>query len=65
VIVDPPVSHRDRPIFLNILRVLDVPDALGLLSPRSLTIHTAQANAFDRTKEMYGIGGGTVNFAPP
>ena len=65
VIVDPPVSHRDAPIFLNILRVVDVPDALGLLAPRPLTIHTAQANAFNRTKEIYRIGGGSVNFALP
>src|SRR5205823_3650221 len=26
VIVDPPTSHRDGPIFLNVLRVLDVPE---------------------------------------
>ena len=46
VIVDPPASHRDGPIFLNFLRVMDVPDALGLLAPRPLTIHTAQPSAF-------------------
>ena len=63
VLVDPPASHRNGPIFLNVLRVIDVPEALSLLAPRPLTIHTSQANAFDRTKEIYRIGGGTVTFA--
>src|SRR5262249_13240148 len=31
VIVDPPTSHRDGPIFLNVLRVCDIPEALGML----------------------------------
>src|SRR5262249_53200800 len=42
VIVDPPVSHRDGPIFLNVLRVLDVPEALGLLAPTPLTLVNAR-----------------------
>jgi hypothetical protein len=33
VILDPPTSHRDGPHFLNVLRVLDIPEALGLLAP--------------------------------
>jgi dienelactone hydrolase len=61
-VVDPPASHRDGPIFLNVLRVIDVPEALGLLAPRPLTIYTSQVNVFDQTKEIYRIGGGTVNF---
>ena len=56
--IDPPASHRDGPIFLNVLRVLDVPEAFGLLAPRALTIATAQATAFDRTQSLYRTGGG-------
>lgn len=56
--IDPPASHRDGPIFLNVLRVLDIPEAFGLLAPRPLTIATAQATAFDRTKSLYHTGGG-------
>src|SRR5262249_12940470 len=33
VIFEPTVSHRDGPHFLNILRVCDIPEALGLLAP--------------------------------
>jgi cephalosporin-C deacetylase-like acetyl esterase len=58
VIVDPPVSHRDGPIFLNVLRVLDIPDALGLLAPDvKLTLVNAKDKAFDRTTEIYRLAG--------
>jgi dienelactone hydrolase len=57
VIVDPPASHREGPIFLNILRVLDVPDALGLLAPMPLTLVNAKDPAFERTAEIYKRAG--------
>jgi cephalosporin-C deacetylase-like acetyl esterase len=57
VIVDPPVSHREGPIFLNVLRVLDIPEALGLLAPRKLTLINAKDKAFDRTEQIYMIAG--------
>jgi len=60
VAVDPPASHRDGPIFLNVLRVLDVPDALGMLAPRPLTIHTVQNGAFARTATIYSVAGGVL-----
>jgi hypothetical protein len=57
VIVDPPTSHRDGPTFLNVLRVLDIPEALGLLAPRPLTLINAKDKAFDRTAEIYRLAG--------
>jgi hypothetical protein len=60
VLVAPPASHRDGPIFLNVLRVLDVPDALGLLAPRPLSLYTLQDSAFARTASLYGVAGGTL-----
>jgi len=62
VIVDPPVSHRDGPIFLNVLRVLDIPEALGLLAPRPLTLISAKDKAFDRTAEIYKLAGAADKF---
>lgn len=56
IVVDPPASHRDGPHFLGILRHLDIPEALGLLAPRKLTIHTSD-RAFERTKEIYKLAG--------
>ena len=60
VAVDPLASHRDGPIFLNVLRVLDVPDALGMLAPRPLTIHTVEDRAFARTASIYSVAGGIL-----
>jgi dienelactone hydrolase len=60
VVVNPPASHRDGPIFLNVLLVLDIPEALGMLAPRPLTIHTSQPTAFARTASIYGVAGGTL-----
>jgi cephalosporin-C deacetylase-like acetyl esterase len=57
IIVDPPTSHRDGPIFLNVQRVLDIPDALGLLAPRQLTLINAKDKVFDRTAEIYRLAG--------
>ncbi len=57
VIVDPPTSHREGPIFLNVLRVLDIPEALGLLAPRKLTLINAKDKAFDRTAQIYKLAG--------
>jgi cephalosporin-C deacetylase-like acetyl esterase len=58
--IDPPASHRDGPIFLNVLRVLDVPEAFGLLAPRSLHIATSQPTAFNQTRKLYNLGGGSL-----
>jgi dienelactone hydrolase len=57
VIVDPPKSHREGPIFLNVLRVLDIPEALGLLAPKRLTLINAKDKAFDRTAQIYKLAG--------
>lgn len=58
VLIDPPKSHRDGPIFLNVLRVLDIPEALGLLAPHvKLTLINARDPAFDRTEQLYRLAG--------
>jgi cephalosporin-C deacetylase-like acetyl esterase len=62
VVVDPPVSHREGPIFLNVLRVLDIPEALGMLAPRPLTLVNAKDRAFDRTAEIYKRAGAAEKF---
>jgi hypothetical protein len=53
-LIDPPVSHREGPIFLNVLRVLDIPDAIGLLAPdTSVTFLGPRDKAFDRSAEIF------------
>jgi cephalosporin-C deacetylase-like acetyl esterase len=63
VIIDPPTSHRDGPIFLNVLRVLDIPEALGLLAPNvKLTLVGTKDKAFDRTTQLYKLAGAEEKF---
>ncbi len=63
VIIDPPTSHRDGPTFLNVLRILDIPEALGLLAPDvKLTIIGGKDKAFDRTAQLYKLAGAEEKF---
>jgi cephalosporin-C deacetylase-like acetyl esterase len=63
IIIEPPTSHRDGPIFLNVLRVLDIPEALGLLAPKvKLTLINAKDKAFDRTAQLYKLAGAEDKF---
>ena len=62
IIVDPPASHKNGPHFLNVLRVLDVPDALGMLAPTRLTLINSHAKAFDKTAAIYEKAGAANKF---
>ena len=65
VILDPLASHRNGPHFLNVMRVLDIPEALGLLAPDvSLTLigKTAKDRAFDKTAAIYKLAGAGAKF---
>jgi dienelactone hydrolase len=61
VAVDPPISHRQGPIFLNILRVLDVPEALGLLAPARLTLVRPARESFTPTIQLYDRAGAAAS----
>jgi len=54
-----PLSHMDNnaPQFLNILRVCDIPDTLGLIAPRPLTILAATPKPFQKTIQIYSAAG--------
>lgn len=53
VCVEPPATHDAGPYFLSVMRVLDIPDALGLLAPRPLTLRVAEPGPFARTAAYY------------
>jgi cephalosporin-C deacetylase-like acetyl esterase len=57
IVIDPPKSHMEGPHFLGIRKVLDIPEALGLLAPTPLTIIGGNDPAFDRTAEIYRLAG--------
>jgi dienelactone hydrolase len=57
VLVQPTETHMQGPHFLNVLRVLDIPEALGLLAPKKLAIHGAGLESFKKTATLYEIAG--------
>jgi dienelactone hydrolase len=57
VVVSPPISHEEGPVFLNVLRVCDIPDALGLLAPLPLTLAGADHPVFRRVAAFYEAKG--------
>ena len=61
VVVSPPASHAEGPAFLNVLRVLDVPEALGLLAPRKLTLVNTGDTLFERASAIYESAGAGHN----
>ena len=63
VCVAPPASHDSGPHFLSVLRTLDIPDALGLLAPRPLTVRDTKAKAFGKTAAFYRAAGAEKGFS--
>ncbi len=59
-VVNPTTSHRQGPQLLNVLRIVDVPEALGMLAPRPLTIVTDRPEAFATTAALYRACGAEV-----
>ena len=61
-VIEPPASHVEpnAPQFLSVLRVLDVPEALGLLAPRRLTLQSAPAGLADRVAAVYATAGASA-----
>ena len=51
----PPLSHMNpkAPQFLNVLRVCDIPDVLGMLAPRALTIYDSRSELLQKVAEIY------------
>jgi dienelactone hydrolase len=52
---DPPARHMlpEAPQFLNVLRVCDVPDVLGMLAPRPLTIYGGGDELLEKVAGIY------------
>lgn len=59
VLRDPPGTHMDdsAPVLLNVMRVCDVPEAIGMLAPRSVTLEGAPSDLAERIAAMYRAAG--------
>ncbi len=64
VLRNPPQSHMDpaAPQLLNVLRVCDVQDVLGMLAPRPVTICHAQGQSWSKVAAAYAAAGHAANF---
>ena len=58
-LVSPPASHMERTAaqLLNVMRTCDIPDALGLVAPRPMTLIGADRAAFAKTAAVYEAAG--------
>ncbi|MCW5982110.1 MAG: acetylxylan esterase [Bryobacteraceae bacterium] len=57
LLLNPPSSHVEGPIFLNILRHLDLPEAAALLAPRRLNFYSRAPAAFEPVRRVYSLYG--------
>ncbi len=60
-------SHMNAsaPQFLNVLRVCDVPEVLGMLAPRPLKIHGDKAETWNKVATIYSGAGAAQQFVVP
>lgn len=59
IVSDPPASHQDpaAPQLLNVLRVCDIPEAMGMIAPRPLVLSGGDSSLRDRVKAIYSAAG--------
>jgi dienelactone hydrolase len=64
ILGDPPLEHMlaAAPQFLNVLRVCDVPDVLGMLAPRPLTVYGPDGAALRKVAGIYAAAGEPSRF---
>ena len=63
MLIDPPVTHRDGPILLNVLRYTDLPEVAALLASRRLTFYGAVPEEFSYTRRAFDALGASERFA--
>ena len=56
-LISPPASHRDGPIFLGILRHLDLPEAAALVAPRRVSFYNHIPEPYEAARAVYSLYG--------
>ncbi len=64
---DLPASHMDAsaPALLGVLRVLDIPQAVGMLAPRPLTLLNSSSQCANQAAQLYRLAGAADKFQRP
>ena len=61
ILLDPPTSHAEGPIFLNVMRYTDLPEAAGLFAPRRLTFWGTTPPGFEYARHVWKLYGKAKN----
>ena len=61
MLMDPPSTHAAGPVFLNVLRHTDMPEAAALIAPRHLTFYGRTPAAYEYTRHVYELYGKPEN----
>lgn len=56
-LIRPPASHRDGPVFLGVLRHLDMPEAVALVAPRRVSFYSHMPEAFEAARPVFALYG--------
>jgi dienelactone hydrolase len=66
VLARPPASHMDNaaPVLLGVLRTLDIPQAIGMLAPRRVTLVGAPADLSGAAADIYRAAGAADKLVP-
>jgi hypothetical protein len=64
ILSKPPLTHmaNSAPQLLNVLRVCDIPEVLGMLAPRSVTIHADMSPTLEKAASIHAAAGGKKTF---
>lgn len=62
MLINPPESHAQGPIFLNVMRYTDLPEAAALIAPRPLTFYARVPQAYEYTRAIYRLYGKSAQF---
>jgi cephalosporin-C deacetylase-like acetyl esterase len=57
MLIDPPTTHVSGPIFLNVLRYTDLPEAAALIAPRNLSFYARMPAAYEYARHVYALYG--------
>jgi len=57
ILIDPPPSHTLGPIFLGVLRHLDMPEAVAMMAPRRVTFYARMPAPFEKARHVYALYG--------
>ncbi len=63
ILLDAPTTHLDGPIFLDILRHTDLPEAAALMAPRRVTFYGTMPLAYALTQGVFTLHGKAAHLA--